>query len=249
MTTWGALSVDRAVAAIDRHSSGLADAAQGNLQARVEHCPDWSVAELVRHVIDVHWFWSTIAGERLTEPPSEDRRPPSPDDAHLLEVLRAGARELTTTLRGADQDAACWTWYPRRQTVDFVTRHQVQEVVVHHWDAVNAAGGTLAIEPDVAWDSVEEFLTVSLADAEDAASRPRLAGELVLWAEDAAAGWVIGQREDGELVWDRADPGTRASVSGTSGDLLLWLYRRRPLPVDDRVRDVVDSFRALTFTS
>lgn len=248
MTTSGPLSVEDAVAAIDRHSIGLAHAAQGNLRARVEHCPDWSVADLVRHVIEVHWFWRTIAGERLPEPPSEDRRPPAPDDDRVLEVLRAGARELTATLRGADQDAACWTWYPRRQTVGFVTRHQIQEAAVHHWDAVNAAGGALLIEPHVAWDSVEEFLTVSLADAEDAASRPPLAGELVVWAEDAAAGWVIRQREDGELVWDRADRGTRVSVSGTSADLLLWLYRRRQLPVDQRDRGLVDSFRALTFT-
>ena len=53
-------------ATIRRHSAGLAAAARDNLDARVEHCPDWSVADLVWHVSGVHWFWGTIAGELLT---------------------------------------------------------------------------------------------------------------------------------------------------------------------------------------
>ena len=40
-----------------------------------------------------------------------------------------------------------------QQDVAFVTRHQVQEAAVHHWDAVNAAGDALVIDPAVAADS------------------------------------------------------------------------------------------------
>ena len=38
------LSTDDCIAAITAHSAGFAEAVRGNLDARVEHCPDWSVA-------------------------------------------------------------------------------------------------------------------------------------------------------------------------------------------------------------
>ena len=62
----------------------FADAARDNLDGRVEHCPDWNVADLVWHVTEVHWFWRTIASERLPEPVDESRRPVRPADDELL---------------------------------------------------------------------------------------------------------------------------------------------------------------------
>ncbi len=47
-------------AEIALQSAALAEAAEGNLAAPVEHCPGWTVADLVRHVYEVHWFWGTI---------------------------------------------------------------------------------------------------------------------------------------------------------------------------------------------
>ena len=48
-----ALSQADCVAAIAEHSAGFASAAHGRLDATVEHCPGWSVADLVAHVVDV----------------------------------------------------------------------------------------------------------------------------------------------------------------------------------------------------
>ena len=64
-------------------------------------------------------------------------------------------------LRTADGTVPVWTWAPQ-QDIAFIRRHQVQEAAVHHWDAVRAAGGQLAIEAPVAADSIEEFLTFSV---------------------------------------------------------------------------------------
>ncbi len=57
------------------HSAGFADATRDHLDARVEHCPGWSVADLVWHLTEVHWFWGTIVEERLDAPPA---RVPAP---------------------------------------------------------------------------------------------------------------------------------------------------------------------------
>ena len=58
------LSTAACLDAIGRHSGGFADVAGGALTARVEHCPAWSVADLVWHLTEAHWFWGKIAAER-----------------------------------------------------------------------------------------------------------------------------------------------------------------------------------------
>ena len=97
------LSTFDCIAAITEHSAGFAEVTRDNLDARVEHCPDWSVADLVWHLTEVHWFWSTIAAEQLSAPPEEGRRPPRPDDAGLVDAFKAGAVRLVEVLREADQ--------------------------------------------------------------------------------------------------------------------------------------------------
>ena len=69
------LSTEACLAAIAQHSYGFAEAVRGNLDARVEHCPGWNIADLVWHLTDVHWFWRTIAADRLPDPPDKARRP------------------------------------------------------------------------------------------------------------------------------------------------------------------------------
>jgi uncharacterized protein (TIGR03083 family) len=239
------------VEAIARHSAGFADAADGNLDAGVRHCPDWSVADLVWHLTEVHWFWGTIADERLAAPPPEDRRPPRPPDDRLIASFRTGAARLVDVLRRADDAAEVWTWAPAQRDVAFITRHQVQEAAVHHWDAADAAGRAVTIEPAVAADSVAEFLTFSVSSEVDPAepARPPLGGEFALVCTDAAAGWTVS---DGKLPGTVTfEPSAREGVptlSATASDLLLWLYRRVDLPISGELTDLIERFRTLTFT-
>jgi len=232
--------------AIRHHSAGFAEAAGGALAARVEHCPQWSVADLVWHLTEVHWFWRTIAGERLSAPVEESRRPSRPADDDLLETFLSGSEHLVETLRTADQSAACWTWFPPQQEVAFITRHQVQEAAVHHFDAANAAGHQVAIDPEVADDCVEEFLTTSLADADDVARIGNsLGGELVLRSTDTKRVWTVRQETpEAELSWE--DGGRRPTVEGTAAELILWVYGRVDLPVTDQ--ELVQRFRSLSST-
>ena len=74
------------LAAIARHSAGLADAADGNLAAAVEHCPGWTVADLVNHVTEVQWFWATIV-ERAADRAARGSAPAGPRGARAADPV------------------------------------------------------------------------------------------------------------------------------------------------------------------
>jgi uncharacterized protein (TIGR03083 family) len=216
------------VAVIEQHSAGFAEAASGNLDARVEHCPDWSVGDLVWHLSDVHWFWATIAEERLAEPPDESRRPARVPDAELIDHFTAGAARLADVLRRTPYGDPAWTWAPAQQDVGFIARHQVQEAAVHHWDAANAAGRSITIDPTPAADAIEEFLTFSApSEADPDPDQPALEGELGLRCTDVDAAWTISDGPQAGTM--RITPGASVdvpTVTGTASTMLLWLYER-----------------------
>ena len=244
------LSTFECIASITEHSAGFAQAARVDLGGRVEHCPEWSVADLVWHLTEVHWFWATIAEERPGSPPEEFRRPPRGSDDELVDDFVAGAARLVQVLRDADQNASCWTWAPSQQDVAFITRHQVQETAVHHWDAVHAAGGSLIIEDDVAVDAVEEFLTFSVSSDADPADPPQppLDGRLGLRAVGTDAAWTLTDgRTPGTVALERGAADV-LTVEATASDLLLWLYGRTEVDESAVDADLLARFRGLCFT-
>jgi uncharacterized protein (TIGR03083 family) len=251
------LDTQRCLSAIASNSAALADAAEGHLDAPVAHCPGWAVADLVHHVTSVQWFWAWVAHNRPSAFPESLKRPERVPDEDLVAALRRTTDTLVGTLAGADQSAPCWTWSPGRQHVGFITRHQVQEAAVHHWDAADAAGQDAAIADDVAADAIEEFLDCSVAtetdplSAEQAVGVQPLGGRLVLHAAPGRAWTVTDAVTPGALAWERGEtaPAT-GTVQGTPGELLLWLYERVELPVETvpSADDLVARFRAHTFT-
>ncbi len=239
------------VGAIAEHSDGFAAAADGNLDAAVEHCPSWTVTDLVEHLTAVQWFWATIAQEKLSSPPEDSRRPAAAPRQQLIKTFREGADRLETVLRAANGGDAVWTWAPAQQNIAFIARHQVQEAAVHHWDAVNAAGGRLAIAPVIAADSIAEFLTFSVSSDADPAepARPALAGRFVLAANDIDSAWTV--EDGGAPGTTRWEPGADPEapiVTATASDLLLWLYQRVHLETAPVPPEVIARFRVLCFT-
>ncbi len=246
------LSQADCVAAMAEHSAGFTQAVRGRLDGDVEHCPGWTVADLVAHVIDVHRFWSTIVEERLQQPPAAEQRPQRPDDDDLVETFAAGAQRLLRVLGEADPQEKVWTWAPAQQDAGFVIRHQVQEMAVHHWDAVNARGGSLAIAPVVAADAVDEFLRFSVSsdsDPGDPLPAP-LDGQLLLRSSDTGEEWLLtdGSQPGTATVTKRAATSEAPAVLATASDLLLWLYERVDIEVADVDPDLLNRFRGLTFT-
>ena len=243
---------ERRLAAITEHSRGLAEAARGHLDAPVEHCPDWDVADLVWHVIGVHWFWGTIAAERLSAPPDDVRRPERPADGDLVDHLVTGAERLTAVLRAAGQAEHVWTWAPWQQDVAFITRHQVQEAAVHHWDAGNATGAPVRLDPDLAADAVDEFLTFSVAtersEGPDDPPLPPLDGAFALRAADTGDTWTVRDGRPGTLAVSRGQRDDVPAVEAGAEDLLLWLYGRRTLATGSVSPELLARFRGLSFT-
>lgn len=239
------------VDAIAEHSAGFAAVAAENLDAEVEHCPGWKVADLVEHLTEVQWFWATIAEERLDAAPEPDRRPAPAPDADLLATFRRGADRLTRVLRAADGTDAVWTWAPAAQNIAFITRHQVQEAAVHHWDAAHAAGAPLAIAAPVAADSIAEFLTYSVSSEADPADPmgAALAGRFALRCSDTSSAWTVSDGPTpGTLSVEQTLAADVPAITGTASDLLLWLYHRVEVDTGDVHPDVLDRFRALCFT-
>ena len=254
--------------AVATHSTALADIATDHLDREVESCPGWSVRDLVHHVTQVQWFWATIVDDRLTGRPTELVHPEAAPDDQAVAVLRAGADHLVDVLSHTDPATRVWTWAPAQQDAGFVVRHQVQEIVVHHWDAAHAVGRSVEVDPEVGADCVDEMLEFSVLNAtnvDDDPVPPPLDGTFALRCTDSEHAWVIA---DGEqpgtsrvtrtTATDVAERGLPA-VTGTGGQLVLWLYDRHgdsadaggdadTSAVDAAAPGLLDRFRKLCFT-
>lgn len=255
------LTQQECAAAVAAHSRGFAEAATGNFDAPVEFCPGWTVRDAVHHLTEVQWFWATLVEQGWTEPPQDVERPAPASDDTALDVFRAGADRLVRVLAAADPATPVWTWAPTKQDAGFVIRHQVQEAVGHHWDVAHAGGRSMTVSAAVGADAVDEFLEFSVSSAADPANPlpDPLDGRLGLACTDSDAAWLIA---DGSAPGTaRVAPASREglladrvpTVSGTGGQLLLWLYDRHGDPGGDAdleavPPDLLQRFRGLCVT-
>ena len=259
------LTSEQCTDAIATHSTALANIATDQLDREVEFCPGWSVRDLVHHVTQVHWFWATIVEDRLTERPTHLEHPEAGPDDSTVAVFRSGAEHLVTVLSQTDPATHVWTWAPAQQDAGFVVRHQVQEIVVHHWDAAHAVGQSIGVDPEVGADCVDEMLQFSVLNADnvdDDPLPPPLDGTFALRCTDSEHAWVV---TDGEQPGTSRVTRTKAgdveaqgmpAVTGTGGQLILWLYARHGDPSGDAETGAVDTaypgllnrFRRLCYT-
>jgi uncharacterized protein (TIGR03083 family) len=245
------LSIGAYTASIQEHSEALAELASSTFDRPVEHCPGWTVEDLMRHLIETHWFWATIVERRLSAPPDEGRPTDIPADA-LVQRFLDGAAHLVDVLARARQSDHVWTWAPLQKDVAFITRHQVQEVAIHHWDIAHAAGEKIGIEGEVANDAIEEFLSFSVSSWSDPADPPRapLAGTLGLWCEDLNSGWSVHDgRARGTVTFRSGVDADVPTLSASSSDILLWLYSRVDIHGDPAANALGRRLHDLSFTS
>lgn len=194
----------------------------------VPGCPEWTIADLVWHLGEVHWFWGTDVELRASAPSEmEAMKPERPADyGELLAWGRAQADRMVRILEATPDDVPVWTWALNESdhNVAFVRRHQVQEAAVHRWDMERAATGEpQPIESDAACDSVDEFLAITLPWGVRA-DKP-LTGSVHLHCTDAEGEWFIHPDGRVERTHEKAD----VAIRGTASDLLLGLYSRVPV--------------------
>lgn len=183
-----------------------------NLDAAVEHCPEWNVGDLVEHLADVQWFWAEGVSKRITDGELVKRPPDTPDDVDPVVYLRTQSERLVAALSAEDLDAntPLWTWFEPEQHAGFVLRRQVLEATVHAWDIENACTEAFAIELDVAILGLEEFVEVMAPNLWEG-SEPSVALSL----EPTDSEWT-------RTIFGEAAPIVRLQAPASDLLLLLW---------------------------
>jgi uncharacterized protein (TIGR03083 family) len=223
-----------------------ATAADADPELGVPSCPGWSIADLVWHLGEVHWFWGSVIEQRATSwEEVENSKPSRPDGfTDLVAFGRAQADRMIDVLDGTADDVAVWTWALDEpdHTVGFIRRHQVQEVAVHRWDLQNAATTTSPdpIEPEAASDSIDEMMAAQLPWSVNR-DKPML-GTVHLHCTDTEGEWFV--HTDGRV--ERMHAKGDVAIRGAASNLLLALYKRVPLDAvelignDTLARELVD---------
>lgn len=239
-----AIELERACALIQVEGAALAAAAASVPPLTpVPSCPDWTMVELVEHHVSVMLFWANVVRDgRPDEPPAE--RPELPDEP--ASWYQNALDELVTELRAAGPDSPAWTWWGEPRTAGAIARHQVQEAMVHRWDAETAAGRAPgAFAADAALDGVDEFLSTVLVASEG----PSLGGVVALAAADGdrvERRWVVDGRGDRPVMGDDGLDAD-AELRGEPRALVLALYRRVPMTALRVTGDVDRAERFLSY--
>jgi len=207
--------------------------AAGPLDAPVAACPGWTVRELTLHMGEIHrWArQAALTGER----PQIEFVAPTGDGAELAAWLREGLAALLSTLAEIDPAAPTWHPFPVPRVAGVWPRRQAHETTLHRWDAEHAVGATTPIDPALASDGIDEYLTIApgrLAVREGIALPT---STLHVHCTDTAGEWLI-RTVDGQLDLVREHAKGDAALRGPAEALLLQLWGR---PVADGAIEIV----------
>ncbi len=236
----------------------LRDLLKGSdLSVTVPTCPDWTLAELVRHIgghlrsVETAVRTRTAVDQPDTQVP--DAAGPAGDDPAALDAwLAAGAARFAGTLREQGPAAEARVWALRRSTA-FWARRAAHDLVIHRADAAVTVRADYTVAPEVAADAIDELLEL-ISDPQVAGSSPRLAelrgpGDSIhLHATDTEAGlaaeWLIELGTDG-FTWRHGHQKATVALRGPLADVLLVFYRR--LPADSERVQVLGEAALLDF--
>lgn len=222
------------------------DVVTGRLEERVPSCPEWSVADLTRHVGQVYLHKVECMREghlRETEWP-----PTGLKDEEPVALLDRAYAELVDELTTRNPSDPGGTWYGPDPTIGFWFRRMAQETVIHRIDAELAAGVPVApIPDDLAIDGIDELLKVFVAYAfgqwpEDFTEALKTSpGHTYLIRTDATPGtpstsWLVKIAPDRLAVEGGPDetpnenPDDSAApdvtISGSPTQVLRWAWNR-----------------------
>ncbi|TXS02813.1 maleylpyruvate isomerase family mycothiol-dependent enzyme [Streptomyces sp. col6] len=218
-----------------------------DLGATVPTCPDWTLRELAEHVGRAHRWAGEIVRTRAAGPVEDDKVPtnsPGSDDPAALDAwLADGAADTADALREAGPGTEVWTWAWDHST-GFWARRMAIETVVHLADAALTAKVPYTMTPELAADTVEEWLEiVRFAQSHDDREAAELLGDgrtLHLHATDApGAEWLIELGAEG-ITWSREHGKADVALRGPLTDLML-VFNRRLAPDSDRVEVLGDA--------
>ncbi len=228
-----------------------------DLSVTVPTCPDWTLADLVRHIGGNLRSTETAVrtGTAVEDPGRQvpDAAGPDGDDPWALDAwLADAAARFAGTLRDAGPDAEARVWAFRRSTA-FWARRAANDLVVHRADAAGTVHADYTVAPELAADAIDELLEL-FSDPQVAGSSPQLAElrgpgrSIHLHATDTEAGlaaeWLIELGTDG-FTWRRGHEKATVALRGPLADVLRVFYRR--LPADSERVEVLGEAALLGF--
>lgn len=234
------------LAALERDGATFGEACEAaGLDAPVASCPGWSVADLLWHLAEVHYFWRLIVAERR-DTWEGYVEPTRPADDELLSFYRSGLAETLSVLRAVDPAQANWTWSDDH-TAGFVIRRMAHETAVHCCDAQLAAGLPAAVEAHLASDGIDEFLHHFVGGP---AGAPPVGGSVHLHCTDVEGEWTLRPKDgdDEPFTVTREHAKGDCALRGSANDLLMALWRRAPLSTVDVVGDAAVAARFIALS-
>ena len=228
---------DRHCAEIVTQTSLLTDHLAGaDLTVPVPTCPGWNVSQLARHVDGGQRWARDIVTTRAARPPRCRAARPvgAPTKIPTLSASLTEAAAAWRTLTEAGPDAQMWCPVDGGGSA-FYARRFAYETAIHRADAALALGVEFALDPDIAADGIDEWMELGCMPFHFEVHpwmRELLApGRTIgLHATDTDAHWLLDLTGD-VIAWRRADEPAAAEIRGPVTDLLLAIYRRRPVSV------------------
>ncbi|WP_433291398.1 maleylpyruvate isomerase family mycothiol-dependent enzyme [Actinoplanes sp. CA-030573] len=233
------LTPDRARRAIADHTRRLAEsAAAAGPDAAVPTTPEWTVTDLVRHVGQTQHWVAEIIERRVTDPtklPTEMAALPT-DPRAWPAWLSDSAQRLTAACSGDALDAPVFNpAADGRSGTRFWLATQLNEAVVHGFDAATAAGRPAAVDADIAAALITNHFAMLTSPTwemlrSESAHALRGTGQILQWvATDDEGAWSVDRRPDGATWQPGRRPAAGVTVTGPARSLLLTLTRRLPL--------------------
>lgn len=245
------MSID-AIAHIEQEADRLATVLAAIEPAQqVPTCSDWTAADLLWHITEVHEFWMRILADRaMTDEEvmaiEEGGTPRPAEQQELFERRAAATRALLAQLSSRADEEPAWFWYSQERTVGAARRMQTHEATIHRVDAELTAGRPLSpLSPEVAAAGLEHVLHVMWPAHHEwipdwASTRPVAVieirpsgGEIRLlgisrWSGTRPRDGKTFDAPVGRLLADpaHAEGLPRATASGSALALNLWAWGR-----------------------
>ncbi|MBI2169574.1 MAG: maleylpyruvate isomerase family mycothiol-dependent enzyme [Actinobacteria bacterium] len=220
------------IAAVEREAAAIVAAlAATPLDTQVPSCPEWTVADLARHV-GSFTVWTHVLCEGTGRP-----KPPFPDTPEgnaLVGWVEELTGHLVSELRATPPDTTVWTWVTSDKSARFVARRAAHELAVHRFDAQLARGAPEPIDATLAIDGIDEIFLMR-NDGEEA--KPHLGSGETLHLHTAEGFERFIRLTPEGLVVSEEHAKADLALRGTASDVELVLFQRPPLGPVERLGD------------
>ncbi|UQU63637.1 TIGR03086 family metal-binding protein [Couchioplanes caeruleus] len=129
-------------------------------------CPDWTVGDLLDHIMSLAWAF-TQAAQKRTDAPGTDTAPPRPSAANLSPHWRSRLPVVLEDLSTAWKNPTAWEGTARAGGVTMPAATMgtvaINEVTMHGWDLARATGQEYAADPRIL-ENIIEFLSQGPAE-------------------------------------------------------------------------------------